>query len=600
MDPDGIQVNLESQSVSSLGTHEDDDNVIELEELKVDGTSKMDSKGKRKRKLTSQVWMFFDKLIEKSVDGKQRKDIADIGQLLLNKDMSMRCTKFDPDKFRELVVAAIVMHDLPLSFVEYVGVRAFCSYLNPNATLVSRNTLKSDLLKMYKKEKDKLKCVLKEAPGRLCLTSDLWTSITTDGYIAVTVHFIDNDWVLQKKILNFSFMPPPHSGVALSEKVGLILESDWGIEKKIFCVTLDNASANDVFVSLLKKNLNLKKPFVCKGEFFHLRCRAHVLNLVVQEGLKEIDDSIHKVRESIKYVRGSQVRKQKFLECVKFLSLNAKKGLRQDVPTRWNSTYLMLESALFYRRAFNHLEISDSNYKNCPSQFEWDRVKKISSFLSVFYDITCVFSGIKYPTANLYFPSVFTAYMMLKEHMDSEDVYLKNMANLMMAKFEKYWSEFSMILAIAVILDPRYKLQFVNWAYEKMYGVDSPQFDNVSSKLHEIYDEYKVSPSPTPTSQSKDSDSNQEESSFKKGLFKQFDSFRSKDQTRTQKSQLDLYLEEASIDKEENLDILSYWKANQYRYPELAFMARDILSIPVSTVASESTFSTGGRVLDQY
>jgi len=59
-------------------------------------------------------------------------------------------------------------------------------------------------------------------------------------------------------------------------------------------------------------------------------------------------------------------------------------------------------------------------------------------------------------------------------------------------------------------------------------------------------------------------------------------------------------LEEASIDKEENLDILSYWKANQYRYPELVFMAQDILSILVSTVASESTFSTGGRVLDQY
>ena len=58
------------------------------------------------------------------------------------------------------------------------------------------------------------------------MTSDLWTSITTDGYIAVSVHFIDNDWVLQKKILKFSFMPPPHSGVALSEKVGLILESD--------------------------------------------------------------------------------------------------------------------------------------------------------------------------------------------------------------------------------------------------------------------------------------------------------------------------------------------------------------------------------------
>ena len=72
MDPDGIQLNLESQSVSSLGAHEDNDDEIELGESKVDGTSKMDSKGKRKRKLTSQVWMFFDKLKEKSMDGKQR------------------------------------------------------------------------------------------------------------------------------------------------------------------------------------------------------------------------------------------------------------------------------------------------------------------------------------------------------------------------------------------------------------------------------------------------------------------------------------------------------------------------------------------------
>ncbi|PON44443.1 Ribonuclease H-like domain containing protein [Parasponia andersonii] len=48
------------------------------------------------------------------------------------------------------------------------------------------------------------------------------------------------------------------------------------------------------------------------------------------------------------------------------------------------------------------------------------------------------------------------------------------------------------------------------------------------------------------------------------------------------------------------LDVLAFWKSNQFRYPELAAMARDILSIPVSTVASEASFSVGGRVLDQY
>ena len=70
-----------------------------------------------------------------------------------------------------------------------------------------------------------------------------------------------------------------------------------------------------------------------------------------------------------------------------------------------------------------------------------------------------------------------------------------------------------------------------------------------------------------------------------------------------QKTQLELYLDEARyIDSRGSatFDILSFWKGNEFRYPEVAAMARDILSIPISTVASESTFSTGGRVIDQY
>ena len=47
-------------------------------------------------------------------------------------------------------------------------------------------------------------------------------------------------------------------------------------------------------------------------------------------------------------------------------------------------------------------------------------------------------------------------------------------------------------------------------------------------------------------------------------------------------------------------DILSFWKGSEIRYLEVATMARDILGIPISTVASESTFSIGGRVIDQY
>lgn len=68
----------------------------------------------------------------------------------------------------------------------------------------------------------------------------------------------------------------------------------------------------------------------------------------------------------------------------------------------------------------------------------------------------------------------------------------------------------------------------------------------------------------------------------------------------SEKSQLELYLEDEIIDQRKDLDILQYWKGYELRYPDLARMAKDILAIPLSTVASEGTFSIGGKILDKY
>jgi len=86
--------------------------------------------------------------------------------------------------------------------------------------------------------------------------SNCWTSINTDGYISLTAHYIDSSWTLRKIILNFSLLPPPHNGVSIAEKI-LLLWKDWGIDKKVMCLTVDNASSNDVCVDMLKSQLRL-------------------------------------------------------------------------------------------------------------------------------------------------------------------------------------------------------------------------------------------------------------------------------------------------------------------------------------------------------
>ena len=50
----------------------------------------------------------------------------------------------------------------------------------------------------------------------------------------------------------------------------------------------------------------------------------------------------------------------------------------------------------------------------------------------------------------------------------------------------------------------------------------------------------------------------------------------------------------------ENFQILDWWKVAGTRYPVLRKVARDIYAIPVSTVASESAFSTSGRVVSEH
>jgi len=175
--------------------------------------------------------------------------------------------------------------------------------------------------------------------------------------------------------------------------------------------------------------------------------------LIVKDGIKQVNEAVFKVRECVKYCKGSQARKQRFLELVRMCDLVYTKGLRQDISTRWNSTFLMLERALHYRNAFSHLEVAEGNFVHYPKSDEWAKIEKLCSFLKVFYEVTCAFSRSKYPISNLYFPNIVRVRLVLKEEMENGDRFMKSMATRMLAKFEKYWAEFSTITAISTIVE---------------------------------------------------------------------------------------------------------------------------------------------------
>ncbi len=317
---------------------------------------------------------------------------------------------------------------MPYSYVEYEEVRGYNSYLNPDVKHVCRNTHKNDIARFHKKLAEQLKSSLGNLPGRICLTSDIWTSLIDEGYLCVTAHYVDIGWKLKSKVLTFQHLEPPHNANILYEKIfGLLKE--WRIENKIFSITLDNASNMTSMQTLLCGQLNLWNGLICRGKYFHIRCSAHILNLIVQDGLKVVSRHLKKIRESVLYVRRSEARRIRFFECAQAVRVNISKSLWLDVPTRWNSTYLMLERALVYRPVFSQLQIVDTCYEYCPSDVEWDKIVKITAILQPFYEMTTLFFGSEYPTANLYFENVWRMQKFILEAMNNSDLQIKRWHN---------------------------------------------------------------------------------------------------------------------------------------------------------------------------
>ncbi|XP_019179230.1 PREDICTED: zinc finger BED domain-containing protein RICESLEEPER 2-like [Ipomoea nil] len=448
---------------------------------------------------------------------------------------------FNQDAIRRALCEMIIIDKPPFRFVEGQGFKRFILVACPRFLIPSRWTISRDIYQIFLDERLNIKKLFRVGTQR---------------------------WKLHKKII--SFVPvSSHKG----EYIAKALEScllEWEI-KNVFTVTVDNASSNDTAMGVFKSKLLSWGSSSVKVQYIHMRCIAHILNLVVQDGLKFADESVKRVRDAVRWVRNSPARLTKFREFSELFGVEAKSALHLDVPTRWNSTYIMLNTAIQYQVVFDAYERNDPSYSadlgSAPTFLDWCSVESLVKLLKAFYDMTVRISGSLYVTSNTFFSEISDLSCMLEAMVNSEQGTEKAMGTQMRNKFDKYWGDpekMNSIIFFANILDPRDKLEYMPHQFVQLYGEEKGKacFTKVQSAMDALYDDYAATYSLSSTQTTSSTQAVQSEAN----------------QATT----------------------CTWWKSHSERFPILSKMARDVLAVPISTVASESCFSTSGRVLDPF
>ncbi|KAK3217669.1 hypothetical protein Dsin_011639 [Dipteronia sinensis] len=325
-----------------------------------------------------------------------------------------------------------------------------------------------------------------------------------------------------------------------------------------------HASSNKTTILYVKRKLKSWNAdgLILEGKYLHLRCCAHIVNLIVNDELKEMLDSVVAIRNAVKFVKSCPSRFENFKKYVEREKIQNKGLVVLDVPTIWNSTYLMLASALKFVKAFNRMDEEDGHYQNYFKETE-NEPKKIG-------------------------PPNF-------EHWENAKGSLETTNKL---------------LIIAVVLDHIYKLQYVSYCFTVLYGAGSCESmtANIKDALVELYKSYNAlygdSGGSTTGGGSVDEIplfyGGEIDDSSIFDLSVGFSETVEKQDNASGKNEVERYLLEPVERKHPNFDALTWWNVNSAHYPILALIAKYVFAMQTSTMVSESTSSGGGRVLDSF
>src|SRR6266542_6575029 len=204
---------------------------------------------------------------------------------------------------------------MPFSIVDSSWFKKLCSVLDQRYVLPLHQYLQQQILNRFANHHSLVADKLERLSTKVSLTADVWTSITNQAYLGVTVHYIDDEWNIQHYLLDLIHFEHHHTGTRTKEKL-LQLIDKMNLNGKVLSLTTNN----DATMVLCGKYMTNECGIVWNdSEFQHYRYAAHVLNIAISHGMQL------RVRIIDKVITKDYLKPD------------------LDIATRWNSTFLMLE-----------------------------------------------------------------------------------------------------------------------------------------------------------------------------------------------------------------------------------------------------------------
>jgi len=277
----------------------------------------------------------------------------------------------------------------PYSSVDGTGFKSLCQTLvnfgarygqfDVTRELPDRTSLARHVPDLVEKTKNDVKSLLATSEY-IALTSDGWTDdFRKVSYVTVTAHFFDNNLHLQSCILDTGSVDERKTAEVLGSIVTNVSQQ-FGFSMNKVTIVTDNAS-------------NMVAAF--RDRCCRLSCFAHCLNLVVTEMLAVDNDEFKSMLACCKTL----VRHFKHTG----LQRQLKKTLKQDCPTRWNSTFSMMESVLDQYDAVHELLNARKELRYLYA-VDTEVMKAVVCFLTDFRDASEKACADKAPTLHLVAP----------------------------------------------------------------------------------------------------------------------------------------------------------------------------------------------------